>query len=551
MFKDNEYETDVLVIGGGAAGLRAALEAGRKGVKVLVASKGRAGKSGCSVMCTAAYSAAFQEVGDDPDSHFADSLKVGEELNDRQLLRLLVNDAPERLRELRRLGVRLMEKDSQLVPYRKSLGHSVPRGYGVLSSAKLGMEITSCLLNAAEAAGVGFLDGVYVSDLMLSEGEVAGCIGVALNRGELVVIKAKATVLATGGGSGIYPRTDNPRGTIGDGHAMAWRVGAELVNMEFVMFHPAIPVRPAAGPYMIPAFLDLLSDGAVLRNRLGEDILKKYGYPSFREMNRDLASRCEALEIRAGLGVDGGLYLDATGMDSLLLEAKHSYARQHLLSKGVDLSKEPVVVAPGAHAFVGGLRINNFCETNLPGLYACGEAAGGIHGAHELPGNHLPDTQVFGAIAGKQAAARAQGKAKVTCGEALIRANIKEIEGMVGPTSYDELTKITSELRETIGEHASNIRNESSLKQARERIEHFRSEMPGLKVQPKDLPKLLSLRSTLEACALIVEGALAREESRGGHFREDFPERDDSRFLSHIVLSRKKEGTMQKVISPL
>lgn len=551
MFTVNEYECDVLVLGGGGAGLRAAWEAGRAKAKVLVLTKEGAGKSGCTVVATAAYAAAFQDLGDHPDDHFADALRMGQDLNDRELLRLLVNNSPKRLMELYQLGAKLVQEDARPIPCWKSAQHSVTRSFRAVSGTHLGMEMLSSLLKAAKAAGVCFLDRVYVTDLILSDGGVAGCIGVCQDKAELVVVKAKSTVLATGGGSAIYSRTDNPKNIVGDGHAMAWRVGAEMVDMEFVLFHHTVGVRPPASPWMIPTFYTLLRDGALVINRHGEDVAQKYSISSFREVPRDLACQIMFKEIKAGRGIGPGLWLDASKLGDTFLEEKYPGLLKTFLMQGVDIRKDHFLVGPGSHAFVGGCRINRLCETTVPGLYAAGETVGGIHGACELPGNNLPDTQVFGAIAGGQAATRARSMGKKKWDVPLFKKAIEELNGLEGPTLHD-LTQIIAELKEVMWEKAGVIKTESSLKEAQERLDRVRELLPGMKVGKKeDLYKLLSLKSILEVGSLLVAAAQERKESRGPHFREDFPARDDSRFLGNIVLKRKADGTVGTDFRPL
>jgi fumarate reductase (CoM/CoB) subunit A len=550
MFKVNEYETDVLVIGGAGAGLRAALEASRKDVKVMLVSKGRVARSGCTVLCTAGLSAALEELGDHPDFHYADSLKAGEYLNDRELLATLAYDSPKRLVELYQLGANLLKKNGRPIPYGKSGGHSHPRNFRAVPESHLGIEITSCLFKAAKAAGVSFVDRVYATDLISADARITGSVGVSLDRSELLVIKAKSTVIATGGGAAIYSKTDNPKDMVGDGHFMAWRAGAQMLNMEFVMFHPAIPLRPRAGPFIIPSLTWIARDGAVLRNKMGEDIIQKHAGTSFAAVYRDHAARYEAIEISAGRGIHKGIYLDATDLDPTLIKRKYSHLLKACLEKGVDIRKEPMVISPGSHSFVGGARINKYCETTVPGLYAAGEAAGGIHGAHELPGNHLADAQVFGAIAGEQAALAAGRGKKVKWHKSLIADSIKEIETMVGPASHD-LKTMVDELRGVMWEGAGIIRTKSSLKRTVERINHYKQLLPDIKAEGKsDFLKLLSLRSMVAVADMIVTCALKRKESRGSHYREDFPSQDDA-FLGNTILTRKADGTMGTQFRPL
>ena len=548
MMKVRECETDVLVIGGSAAGMRAAIEATKKGRKVLVANKGISGRSGNTIMVTGGYAAAFEGQGDHPEFHFADSLRGGEELNDIELLKTLVYQAPRRLNDLVDFGVELAADASGRPLTRKTPGHSLPRTYW--GKTHIGLQITSSLFKVASGLGVTCLDHMYMSDLLLSNGRVVGALGISMKDMELVVVRAKATVLATGGAGRVYSNTNNVRGIVGDGYSMAYRAGAEMANMEFVLFHPTCPVNPKLSPLMLPSFMQLVSKGAILRNRDGEDIMRKHTGQSTIG-SRDLCSICLTTEIHGGRGVQGGVYLDATGLGPNLIERDFAFPFQSLMRAGVDPRKQMFVVGPSTHAFIGGVVVTPLCETTVPGLFAAGEATTGTHGAHELPGDHLADTQVFGAIAGEQAAEWAAHVENEPFAQDTIQKHLEEIKAIEGKPVHDPATTIQDVKRE-MWVNVGIIRNPQGMQSAREKIDHYRRTMKDVKGEKgADILKVLELRSILDVAEMIVESALLREESRGSHYREDFPKKDNSRWLGSIVTTLGENGKCVSTFRPL
>src|SRR5512136_299693 len=398
MRAEDTVECHVLVIGSGGAGVRAAVEAEQHGDTVLV-TKSLAGKGGCTPMAEGGYNAALRE-SDSCVLHKEDTIRGGAYLNDPELVDILVKEAPERFLELVCWGAVFDRTDAGEWSQRSFGGQRIART--CYAGDRTGHEMMTTLVERLDSSKVTLLQEFTVIDLLKSGESVIGAMALD-EKGELVVLKADSTVLATGGGTKVYDISTNSSSGTGDGYAIGYRSGAELIDMEMVQFHPTGAVFPydARGRLVTEA---VRGEGGILVNCTGERFMKRYDPERMELSTRDIVARAIATEILNGRGTShGGVYLDVTHLPREQIEDRLPVMLEQFLKFGVDIREIPMEVAPTAHHIMGGLRITPECRTTLPALFACGEVAGGVHGANRLGGNALAETQVFGKRAGEYA----------------------------------------------------------------------------------------------------------------------------------------------------
>ena len=530
-------ECDVLVIGGGAAGLAAAIAARESGASVVVASKGRAGRSGNTVVAGSQFAAVipFEGSEDSPEEHFQDTLLGGRWVNDETLLRIFVDRAGPQVLKLEEWGVRLLRFEGELVR-RTPPGHRYARGIPIDNSAFSvglgGLSITLPLRATADRLGVRFLDDTPVIRLALQDGEVCGAVAVDLERDELVAIGARSIVVAAGGGGRIFANTNNIRGICGDSYGLLLEAGAVLKDMEFVQFYPCQMTTPFKTVVPSPMF----ADGAVLRNRHGERFMQRYDPVNQDMATRDVMAQAIFYEVQRGNGVDGEVYMDCTAVPEATLQRKYFTLTRDLRKRGVDLNRDWIRVGVTTHFFMGGVDVDGRCYTGVPGLFAAGEAVGGVHGANRLSGNALTETVVFGAIAGEAAAGYARTRPN------LPEAATRPIQPEAPDEGADIVESARTELRRAMWNGASIVRSEGSLRSA---LAAVRECAASARSSPAGTPTRLAHREETRLMCLtaeaIVLSALARRESRGAHFREDFSSQEERWLGNHRVrLSRGK-----------
>jgi len=394
----------VLVIGSGGAGVRAAIEASGFGETVLV-SKTIVGKGGCTPMAEGGYNAVLREQ-DSCKVHYEDTMKGGAYLNEPDLVSILVAEAPQRMNDLLTWGAVFDVTDSCEVAQRPFGGQSFPRT--CYAGDRTGHEIMMTLVDRLASTSVETFSEVTTLDLVRENDRVIGALCLD-EKGEIIAIRSDATILATGGGTQIFDISTNSSSGTGDGFAIGYRAGAELIDMEMVQFHPTGAVYPydARGRLITEA---VRGEGGILRNALGERFMARYDPERMELSTRDIVSRAIATEILEGRGTPhGGVYLDVTHLPRQQVEERLPVMLEQFLKFGLDIREEPMEVAPTAHHVMGGLRITPEAGTTVPGLFACGEVTGGVHGANRLGGNALADTQVFGKRAGESAGKSPRG----------------------------------------------------------------------------------------------------------------------------------------------
>ncbi len=537
-------ECDVLVIGSGGAGCRAAIEARKLNLDVTIVSKGLSFKSGCTTLAEGGYNAAFGYVDadDSVEAHFEDTMKGGAYLNDRNLVRILVDEAQDRLIELESYGAIFDRQKSGKLNQRPFGGQSFRRT--CFQGDRTGHEMMMALKEEVIRQKITTYDEIMITSLLMDKNNkrVIGACGVLLKTSKMIIFKAKSTIIASGGAGWLYPVTSNAIQKTGDGYGLAYDAGADLLDMEQIQFHPTGMLYPESRKGVLVTEA-VRGEGGKLFNVDMERFMKNYDERG-ELATRDVVARAIYNEIREGRGTDnGGVYLDVTHLPNDLIEEKLETMLLQFMDVGVDIREEAMEVAPTAHHFMGGIKIKPDGETTVENLFAAGEASGGIHGANRLGGNALADTQVFGKRAGDAAAKNALSS-EFEYNEDQVNSEDQRIqnifkEGNIFPH------QIKKELMETMWANVAIIRNEDNLKFALNKIDELKIKSKDMKVPKgsgynKNLLDALEIENMLTVASLVTQSALIRRESRGSHYREDYPKKD-SRWDRSIILNKNKD----------
>ncbi|HXJ48323.1 MAG TPA: FAD-binding protein [Candidatus Acidoferrum sp.] len=549
-------ETDVLVLGAGGAGLRAAISAAEEGARVLVVCKSLLGKAH-TVMAEGGVAAAMHNVAyqDSWEVHFADTMKGGKLINDWRMAELHARESPERVIELERWGA-VFDRTWQGRIHQRPFGaHTYPRLAHI--GDRTGLELIRTLQDrAVHTDGVDVHMETTVFKLLKADGRIAGALAYRRADGGLVLYKCGALVLASGGTGKMYRVTSNSWESTGDGTALAYEAGAELRDMEMVQFHPTGMVWPA-GVRGILVTEGVRGEGGVLRNKDGERFMERYDHERMELSSRDVVARAINSEVMAGRGTPhGGAFLDITHRKPDYIKTKlPSMYEQFLKLANVDITKEPMEVAPTIHYAMGGIRVDaESGAASVPGLFAAGEVASGLHGANRLGGNSLSDLLVFGKRAGDAAAAslneaRTPAAAKVDQREveAAIATLMAPLERPSGESPY----KLMAEIQDVMTKYAPIVREGSELQAGLQLLleigERARACGTGGSATRAFNPgwhTAYDLRSMLVNAEALLRSAIERKESRGAHARSDFPKTDEQ--LAHVnFIVEKTTGGMQ------
>jgi len=545
------FKADVLVIGAGASGLRAALAAAEAGSQVLVVNKGPVTKSGTTLAAAGGMQAPLYP-GDSPEQYFKDTVECGYGLGDQNLVKVLAEEAVARVADLERYGVNFARQASGEYSLRFSPGQTFPR---TLSIRGGGVGLVAGLAAACRRHDrITIMDDFLVTGLIKGNSQksssIAGAIGINQKTGELTLINAKALVMATGGCPWLWQVNDAPTDANGDGIALAYRAGAELVDMEMVLFYPSVIVWPPSlkGAFVHYEFLasDIL-DGNIYDNQ-GNPVLTK-PLPI-----RDQAMRIIAGAINAGRGgPHGGLWWyvgdSPKGRETIskkLNNLQYNYIKAH----GVDPATDRIEVAPGAHYLMGGIFIDEDCRASIEGLFAAPECAGNFDGANRMAANGLTATQVFGARAGRSA-----HKWAVAVGEwpepepVSLEIEIARISSRITNAEFEgtSIIELREKLRAAVQRYAGVTRDASGLARLAALAKEIKKSLayekvPAISPFNQLLADLLQLENMCEIAELVAGSALLREESRGHHFRGDFPQQDDLNWLKHTMV-RLRDNT--------
>jgi len=521
--------SDVLIIGGGGAGLRAAIQARESGVTVTVVSKSRAGYGNNTDLSNGTFAAAtgWRDPRDNPDAHLRDSMIGGRFINDRRLLNLVTDEAVNQIAFLQRCGVRFYERGGRIGVVHTP-GHSYPRH--VRTRDRSGRDFMIPLRAYAERIGVRFMERVFITRLISSGGRIAGAIGIAQD-GTFFALAATSIVLATGGFAQAYLHNNNAAGMTGDGQALAFEIGVPLKDMEFVQFYPTALGALGSRLFLYEAFI--FQAGAALRNALGDDIIAKYGLNDPMAMTRDRLTRAFMQEILEGRGVRGGLIVDLS-----TIPEEELAALDHLLPAARSPNEKELIVSPTAHFCMGGISIDDRAETIVPGLFAAGEVCAGVHGANRLGGNALAEAFAMGGVAGERAAKRAQESDQPDLPQKELSAEKERLRSFFSERGKD-LGELRRELKDVMWQKAGIIRDKEGLEGALEEIKGLGTSLKEVRIRDdRELMRYLELAHMALLSEMVCRSALLRTESRGAHYRSDYPEEDNARWLKNIWIRK-------------
>ncbi|HLK05274.1 MAG TPA: succinate dehydrogenase flavoprotein subunit [Candidatus Acidoferrum sp.] len=526
------HEHDVLIIGAGGAGLRAAIEAIAQGARVGLVCKSLLGKAH-TVMAEGGIAAAMANVdkADDWRTHFCDTMRGGKFVNNWRMAQLHAQEAPDRVRELEQWGALFDRTPTGDILQRAFGGHTFKRLCHV--GDRTGLELIRTLQDRGVELGIDVFMECTITRLLKDGDRVAGAFGYWREQGRFVAFKAKSVVIATGGIGKAWRVTSNSWEYTADGMALAYEAGAELMDMEFVQFHPTGMVWPP-GVQGILVTEAVRGEGGILRNKMGERFMEKYDPKRMELSTRDVVARSIYTEVKEGRGTEhGGAYLDISHKPAEYVKKKlPSMYHQFKELADVDITKGPMEVGPTCHYMMGGIRVEaETAVSTVPGLFAAGEAAAGLHGSNRLGGNSLSDLLVFGRRAGKSAAEFA-GRASAT---KIDPEQLEQAEGeMLAPFERAEGEfpyALHHDLQETMGNLVGIFRNEEDLKKALVQLDELKPRLAKLRIDgsrmfnpgwhlTRDLKNMVLISEAVARCAL------ARRESRGAHSRIDFPNYD-------------------------
>jgi len=581
-------EHDVLIIGAGGAGLRAAIEASAAGVSVGLVCKSLLGKAH-TVMAEGGIAAALANV-DERDNwkvHFADTMRGGQYVNNWRMAELHAKEAPDRVRELEAWGAVFDRTKDGRILQRNFGGHKYPRLAHV--GDRTGLEMIRTLQDHGVYQGIDVHMEQTILTLLKDGERVIGAFGYERERGRFKIFRAKAVVLATGGIGRAYKITSNSWEYTGDGHSLAYEAGAELLDMEFIQFHPTGMVWP-------PSVMGILvtegvrGDGGTLTNKEGrrfmfDDIPENYrtqtadneeegwrycqGDKNARRppelLTRDHVSRCIVREIKEGRGSPhGGVFLDISWIKKKLPNAEE-YIKRKLPSMyhqfkqlaDIDITKEPMEVGPTTHYIMGGVRVDPDTQmSRVAGLFAAGECAAGINGANRLGGNSLSDLLVFGKRAGEFAAKFAKENSLGNVDNAKVDIAAREALAPFEQSGGENPYEVQQNLQEIMQDSVGIVRHESEMKSALEQLGKFwqdakRVGITGNREFNPGWHTALDLKNLLTVSEAITRAALERKESRGAQFREDYPKKDDAFGKVNTIISKAADGSMQVRLEPL
>jgi succinate dehydrogenase/fumarate reductase flavoprotein subunit len=556
----DHLSTEVLIVGAGGAGMYAAIAAARGGASALLLDKSQVGRGGATIMAQMTVAVALGEQ--EPDSiqlHLQDTLNAGRGLCNEELSLLLCEDGPTRIREMESWGTR-WARENDHIKQEMAPGHSVKRCCYV-DFLNTGPAVAATLRRKiGEISAIRRISNLAVVEILVGDGKAVGALALNPVDGQLISIQSKAVILAAGGLTKLFARNSASANMGGEAYALALWAGAQLIDMEFVQFFPIGHLAPrlvGMDPIMWDPFRYKL--GGKLLNGNFDEFIDRYGSTDFGKYNatRDVAAYAILKEVEAGRGTPhGGAYLDFRHIPEAQLRGAFGPVIDRLLANGIDLTQTPVEVGPMAHYHMGGVRVDTNMHTRIEGLYGAGEAVGGANGANRLSGNAITEALVFGERAGSRAAEHST-KIAAKWDDTIACQASDRLSKARDAHSTDSTTPISiqTELQQLMWENAGPFRTGEKLSVALTRIGQMQQQLPRLRIGAErqfnlDLQDWFELRAMLTTAKAIVQSALARNESRGAHQREDFPAPNDA-LVKNQMLELKDGKLLADWIEPV
>ncbi len=543
-------EYDVLIVGAGGAGLRAAVSAAERGLSVGIVTKSLLGKAH-TVMAEGGMAAALGNV--DPDDswqeHFIDTMRSGKFINNWRMAEIHAKESPDRVYELEQWGALFNRTPEGKISQRPFGGHTYRRLAHV--GDRTGLELIRTMQEKVLATDAKVYMETTITKLFKKDGRVVGALAYTRENGKFVLFRTKAVVMATGGWGRIFKVTSNSWEGTGDGVVLAYDAGAELVDMEMMQFHPTGMVWPP-GVRGLLVTEGVRGEGGLLRNSKGERYMEKYDPEKMELSTRDVVARANYTEVQEGRGSEhGGVYLDIThlGYEGIMKKLPTMH-EQFLKLADIDISKEPMEVFPTVHYTMGGIKVDpETCATNVPGLYAAGECAGGLHGANRLGGNSLSDLLVFGRRAGDGASEYvAQSTHSAEIAESDVLTEMARVLEPLEKEEGDESPYLMQqELQEAMMEHANLMRTGDSLEEGLGKVLALKDRLPGIKVGGTRLfnpgwHTAQDIRYLIQISEIILRTAMLRTERRGAQWRLDYDGPDDDLGKINFIVTKDEQG---------
>jgi len=558
-----EIETEVLVIGSEGAGAKASIEAQEEGAEVLVVTKGLSGRSGSTVMAGGRIQAPLGEADprDNANIFFEDVIKGGDYLNNQNLVDRMVKLAVTEVPKLELWGAKFMKKDGKFEQVQHP-DSSYPRSLR-LAGVHGGLQYRVAMNAQYRRLNTKILEDLFVTSLLTSSDQVAGAFGISLRDGQFVVVKAKNVILATGGSSEIYRKTDASHDATGDGMVLAYNAGADLMDMEFHQFLPFCCYEPLFEMSGLTTRLRYCLHGK-LYNRIGEAFMERY-LPSYGDWGpRNATSRAIYLEHMYGRGSPrGGAYLSFSHLPENLIndyiEREKPGFIDDLKKAGIEIQRRALECGPAAHYSMGGIRVNEYCATSLPRLYACGEVAAGMDGAERIDGGTaLTWCLTMGYIAGKEAAKMAKELDWLSIDNKQVSEEERRVSSLLERREGIKAFEIKNKLKDIMWNYCSLVKDRGGLETALGLIQKIRSEDLPLLCVPsssktfnRGWTEALEVVNMIELSEMAIRASLMREESRGAHYRSDFPRRDNPKWLKNIIIKKEEVGMTFSTAAPV
>ncbi|PZC47420.1 MAG: succinate dehydrogenase / fumarate reductase flavoprotein subunit [Chloroflexi bacterium] len=543
------YEHDVVVVGAGLAGMRAALAAAQQGADTAIITKVHPVRSHSNA-AQGGINAALTDRGDDWEDHAYATVKGSDYLGDQDAIEVMAQEAGAAVIELEHMGVIFSRDETGHLGTRRFGGQERARTFFVADIT--GQAMLHVLYEQVMKENVRVYEEWFVTSLIMVDGECRGVVAMDIMSGKIEAIRAKSVILCTGGVGRAYEPSTNGLIVTGDGMGLAYPAGAALMDMEMIQYHPT--TLKGNGVLITEA---ARGEGAYLLNSEGDRFMKTYAPNMLELASRDVVSRSEATEIQEGRGVDGCVFLDLRHLGRELIETKLSYINEVALDyMNINLADEPIPIQPGMHYIMGGIKTDVWGATPIPGLYAAGECACvSVHGGNRLGANSLLDTVVFGRRSGEAAAARALERPFGRVSEHAAYLDETRIISLLDrKDNGDSVAKVRLAMGETLNEHLAVFREEQGMQTAAKAIQQLKERYRYMPVKAKGkvfntaLVFALELGFMLDCAETICASGLTRKESRGAHYRTDMPTRDDENWLKHVTCTWSPDGPVVDTI---